>query len=67
MWRLTPSDPEVAGFVNSGGGLIYAVVRGAGHLVPGDQPERGFDLIDRFIEGKAFEHLPDPVTEAVIV
>jgi len=61
VWRLTPSDPEVAGFVNSGGGLIYALVRSAGHMVPSDQPDRALDMITRFVESKPFENLPDPV------
>ena len=37
------------------------VVRSAGHIVPGDQPERAMDMITRFIEGTKYEHLPDPV------
>jgi len=31
------------------GGFTYAVVRGAGHMVPTDQPERALDLIDRLV------------------
>lgn len=60
VWRIHDDDPEVAGFVNNGGGLIYAVVRGAGHMVPADQPERAFDLIQRFVEGWPFDNFPDP-------
>merc|ERR1712124_120633 len=40
VWRINSSDPEVAGYVNLGGGLIYAIVRGAGHMVPQDQAHR---------------------------
>jgi len=61
VWRVERSDDEVAGFVNQAGGLIYAMVRGAGHMVPGDQPQRALDLITRFIEGQEFEHLPEPI------
>ena len=32
------------------GAFVYAVVRGAGHMVPTDQPERAYDLITRFVE-----------------
>lgn len=31
-------DGEVAGEVRSGGGLTFAAVEGAGHMVPMDQP-----------------------------
>jgi len=47
----------VAGYVKQTanfGGLTYAVVRGAGHMVPGDQPERAYDLLTRFVEGGSF-------------
>ena len=36
------------------GNVTYAVVRGAGHMVPGDQPTRAYDLITRFIGGTPF-------------
>ena len=56
---------EVAGYVQqvatglesptvSGAGLTRVMIRGAGHIVPGDQPERALDMIVRFIEGKPF-------------
>lgn len=63
IWREEPSALEVSGFVNTGGGLIYAVVRGAGHMVPGDQPERALDLISRFVDGRPFDSYPDPVPQ----
>ena len=30
------------------------IVRDAGHILPHDQPARGYDMIQRFVEGKAF-------------
>ena len=33
---------------------VQAVVRGAGHILPYDQPERGLDMIERFVSGKGF-------------
>jgi carboxypeptidase C (cathepsin A) len=48
------NDP-VAGYVkhlDGFGGFTYAVVRGAGHMVPTDQPERAYDLIRRFVDGE---------------
>ena len=35
-------------------------MRAAGHIVPGDQPERAFDMIDRFVRGRPYENWPDP-------
>jgi vitellogenic carboxypeptidase-like protein len=46
--------PDLAGYVKNVGNVTYAVVRGAGHMVPGDQPSRAKDLIDRFITGTPF-------------
>jgi len=46
--------PDVAGYARQVGGFTQAVVRGAGHMVPGDQPERALDLLDRFISGSGF-------------
>lgn len=66
VWRMDPTDSEVAGFVNSGGGLIYAVVRGAGHMVPADQPERAFNMIQRFVDGESFPSFPDPLPSAKV-
>jgi vitellogenic carboxypeptidase-like protein len=48
-----PNDP-LAGYIKSvdlHGGFTYAIVRGAGHMVPTDQPERAYDLITRLVEG----------------
>lgn len=41
-----------AGWVQKYGLLTEAVVAGAGHLAPMDQPARAFDMVVRFIEGK---------------
>ena len=54
VWRITKDDPEVAGYVRTVRNLQQVVVRGAGHMVPFDQPHRAFDLITRFIEGTPF-------------
>lgn len=61
VWRLSPHDAEVAGYARAVGNFTQVVVRAAGHIVPADQPERAFDMITRFIEGRAYEHLPDPL------
>ena len=62
------NDP-VAGYVRSldanstdkWGGFTYAAVRGAGHMVPHDQPERAFDLISRFVDGNGAGHTTKPL------
>eukprot|EP00622_Pseudochattonella_farcimen_P006047 FR741788.1.p1 GENE.FR741788.1~~FR741788.1.p1 ORF type:complete len:264 (+),score=46.28 FR741788.1:115-792(+) len=54
QWRV-PSmtcDP-LAGYITNVEAFqfTYAVIRGAGHMVPGDQPARAYDLITRFVNG----------------
>mmetsp|Transcript_98778 Transcript_98778/g.156215 ORF Transcript_98778/g.156215 Transcript_98778/m.156215 type:complete len:481 (-) Transcript_98778:120-1562(-) len=59
VWRLSSKGPgsklpDVAGYAREVGSFTQVVVRGAGHMVPGDQPERALDLIERFVAGKSF-------------
>jgi len=54
IWRINPNDSEVAGYVREASNLVQVVVRGAGHIVPGDQPDRALDMITRFIKGQSF-------------
>ena len=55
IWKIddirAKEDP-IAGYVNyvEKHQFTYAVVRGAGHMVPADQPQRAFDMIERFVE-----------------
>ena len=42
-------DGEVAGWLRSGGGLTFATVYGAGHLVPFDQPSRALHMANRWL------------------
>jgi vitellogenic carboxypeptidase-like protein len=51
IWRM---DKDIAGYVHETANIIDALVRKAGHMVPGDQPKFGFDLITRFTHDKAF-------------
>ncbi|XP_063306769.1 probable serine carboxypeptidase CPVL [Pelobates fuscus] len=48
-WKIRPSDREVAGYVRCAGEFCQVIVRGGGHILPYDQPERSFVMIDRFI------------------
>jgi len=57
--------PDVAGYVRQAGHLTQVVVRGAGHMVPGDQPERALDMIERFVYGHSFG--PSDVAEELVI
>lgn len=55
IWKLSstinnPND-DVAGYITSYQNFHFAIVRGAGHMVPGDQPERAYNLIQNFVNG----------------
>lgn len=52
VWKIPLSGGEVdiAGYKRVVGKFTQAVVRGAGHMVPGDQPLRAYDLITRFVD-----------------
>lgn len=58
VWRVEKSDPEVAGYARevkvNGQRMVQAVVRGAGHIVPYDQPRVAKDMITRFINDRSF-------------
>jgi len=45
---------DLGGYARTVGDFTQVVVRGAGHMVPGDQPARAIDMLDRFINGKPF-------------
>ncbi|KAL5217350.1 hypothetical protein ABZP36_018034 [Zizania latifolia] len=52
-WRPWSADgKDVAGYVISYEGLVFATVRGSGHMVPIDQPERGLVLFTSFLRGQ---------------
>jgi serine carboxypeptidase-like clade 2 len=43
---------QVAGYVVGYKGLVFATVKGAGHMVPYYQPHRALALFSSFLEGK---------------
>ena len=52
-------DGTVSGYARAAqsaqaGALVQAVIRGAGHMAPSDQPARALDLISRFVDGRSF-------------
>jgi len=63
VWRINPSDENVAGYARQVGGFSHVIVREAGHIVPGDQPERAADMIWRMVEGRIYDNFPDPVNK----
>jgi vitellogenic carboxypeptidase-like protein len=60
VWRVNATDTEVAGYARVVGNFSQVVVRAAGHIVPADQPRRALDMITRFVQGRGYEHLPNP-------
>ncbi|XP_044863517.1 probable serine carboxypeptidase CPVL isoform X2 [Mauremys mutica] len=55
IWRIHPHDKEVAGYVRQAGEFYQVIVRGGGHILPYDQPERSLDMMDRFISGEGWK------------
>ncbi|XP_018430107.1 PREDICTED: probable serine carboxypeptidase CPVL [Nanorana parkeri] len=49
VWKIRQTDTEVAGYVRVAGKFAQVIVRGGGHILPYDQAERSFVMIDRFI------------------
>lgn len=52
VWRV---GGRVAGYVREVPGFVEVLVRGAGHMVPYDQPQAAWDMISRFTNAKAFK------------
>jgi len=55
IWKVRQTDVEVAGYVRRVHDFYQVVVRGGGHILAYDQPERSWDMIDRFISGRPFD------------
>ena len=49
IWKLQKTDVDVAGYVRVYKNLVQVAVRGAGHILPYDQPERAWQMVDAFI------------------
>lgn len=55
VYRIPGEESKVAGYVKQvGTQFYYVIIRQAGHMVPYDQPYRGFDMIKRFVYAKPF-------------
>lgn len=53
IWRNRHTG-SAAGYVRQAGKFTEVLVRNAGHILPYDQPENAYDMIDRFINDKPF-------------
>ena len=53
IWRVRG---DVAGYFRIVGNFLQVMVRNSGHILPYDQPEWGYDMIQRFIEKRSFGH-----------
>ncbi|XP_003748417.1 probable serine carboxypeptidase CPVL [Galendromus occidentalis] len=53
IWR-NETTGEPVGYVRQFGVLTEVLVRNAGHFVPFDAPRQAYDMMDRFINNKAF-------------
>ncbi|KAI1289754.1 putative serine carboxypeptidase CPVL [Halotydeus destructor] len=49
VWKVDPSDRDVAGYVRHVRDFYHVIVRNGGHMLPYDQPRRSFYMIDNFI------------------
>ncbi|XP_034776606.2 probable serine carboxypeptidase CPVL [Acipenser ruthenus] len=54
FWKVNPDNSEVAGYVCQVGEFYQVFVRGGRHILPYDQPERSFDMTDRFLSKTAW-------------
>ncbi|PWN99032.1 alpha/beta-hydrolase [Tilletiopsis washingtonensis] len=46
-------DGKEAGETQRGGGLTWATIFGAGHMVPYDQPKNSLEMMNRWLDGEA--------------
>ncbi|ESO05294.1 hypothetical protein HELRODRAFT_77890, partial [Helobdella robusta] len=55
VWKVSPDDVDVAGYVKRVHDFYFVTIKGAGHIAPYDQPRRSWDMLDRFISGRPFK------------
>mgnify|MGYP002715439822 FL=1 len=55
IWKVSPEDTEVAGYVRQVHDFYQIIVRNAGHILPYDQPRVAYDMIRRFINNQGFK------------
>lgn len=57
QWKRSPKqlwtiNHDVKGWAKVSGNLWFALVNGAGHMVPTDQPESAFSLLGHFLNNE---------------
>ncbi|GAB4859906.1 calponin [Ancistrocladus abbreviatus] len=50
-WRPWYTGNQVGGYVVGYEGMAFVTIRGAGHVVPNNQPERALTMISSFLQG----------------
>lgn len=55
IYKVLPSDTQVAGYYRKVGEFYQMIVRNAGHILPYDQPRIAYDIISRFVDGRGFK------------
>ncbi len=54
IWKVSPNDTEVAGYVRHVRNLYQVVIRNAGHMTTIDQPRSTYDLLNRLVFHQGF-------------
>ncbi|XP_050388514.2 probable serine carboxypeptidase CPVL isoform X2 [Patella vulgata] len=54
IWNCTLCGGEIAGYYRQVDNFYQVIVLGAGHILPHDQPLRGYEMIQRFVENRSF-------------
>lgn len=54
IYKVTPNDDRVAGYVRQVDNLYQVIIRSAGHMVPYDQPRVAYDMITRFVNNQSY-------------
>ncbi|XP_028155892.1 venom serine carboxypeptidase-like [Ostrinia furnacalis] len=56
-------NERLAGYYKTAGNLTEVMIRGAGHMVPADQPAAALGLISAFVQGKTLDEDTGPLAE----
>ena len=54
LWHDPVSGGVISGYSRVAANLRQVVIRGAGHMVPFDQPQRALQMLTNFIDGRDF-------------
>ncbi|KAG1654105.1 putative serine carboxypeptidase CPVL [Nymphon striatum] len=54
IYKVLPSDSQIAGYYRNVGEFYQIIIRNAGHILPFDQPRIAYDMISRFVDGRGY-------------